>query len=174
MSRDIGDTFYVRMPQQKAIGPVYSDNIIFATGTTGYRLDKPMTGSGADKASRACEASRASEASGACETSGASETSGACETSGVGEIRGAYEAVLNSKSAPACVCEYNDAYRRFVGNTYEVAKAMKSGGDTGIVSACHKKNRRHNGDGAMNIECIYTRYSAFGHLERNIINCRYH
>ena len=104
MSRDIGDTFYVRMPQQKAIGPVYSDNIIFATG----------------------------------------------------------------------VCDYNDAYRRFVSNTYEASKAMKSRGGMGIVSACHKKNRRHNGDGAVNVECIFTMYSAFGHLERNIINCRYH
>jgi len=65
------------------------------------------------------------------------------------------------------VCEYNDAYRRFVGNTYEAAKAMKSGGGMGIVPACHKKHRRHSGDGAMDIDYIYTRYFASGRPDRN-------
>ena len=147
MSWDIEDTCYIRMPKQKASGPVYSDNIIFATGTTGYRIDEIMTGSGAG------------------EIGEAGETGKAGESGKVGE------AVLNSKDASACVCDYNDAYQRFVGNTYEVAKAMKSGG-IGIVSARHKKHRRHNGDGAMNIDYIYTRYSDFGHSDRNSVKRR--
>jgi len=100
MSRDIGDTCYVKLPQPKVNVPVYSDNIIFATG----------------------------------------------------------------------VCDYNDAYRRFVSNTYEASKAMKSRGGIVIISTCHKKHRRHNGDGAMSIESIYTRFFAFGHPGLNNVN----
>jgi len=140
MSWDIEDTCYIRMPQQKAGGLVYSDNIIFATGTTGYRIDEPMAGSKAGE---------------------------------IGEAGEIGKAVLDSKGASACVCDYNDAYRRFVGNTYETSKAMKSGG-IGIVSARKKKHRWYNGDGSMNVDYIYTRYSSFGQLERNNVKRRDH
>ena len=143
MSWDIGDTCYVRMPESKVSVPVYSDNIIFATGKTVYRSDTPMPGSGA------------------------------CESKGVGEVReagracitsAAGEAALISKGGSDRVCNYNDAYQRFVCNTYEVAKAMKSGGGTGVVSTHDKKRRRHNGDGAMNIDYIYTSLPLSGTL----------
>jgi len=124
------------MPQQKVSGPVYSDNIIFATGTTGCRIDKAMT----------CR--------GACGAIEAGKTGGACKSDGTCGIAEVCESAPNSKGASACVCDYNDAYRRFVGNTYEVAKAMKSGGSTSIIHALHKKHRRHNGDGAMDVDYI--------------------
>jgi len=143
MSRDIGDTCYVKLPQPKVNVPVYSDNIIFATGTTGYRSDKPMTGN---------------------------EPGEIVEFAKSGEPGKAGIATRNSKGGSAFVCEYHDAYRRFVNNTYETAKAMKSGGGIGIVSARHKKSRRHNGDGSMNIENIYTRFSIFGYSGRNNVN----
>ena len=134
MSWDIGDTCYVRMPESKVSVPVYSDNIIFATGTTGYRSYEPMTGSEAGKAGK------------------------------VGEAAVAGETALKSKGGSVRVCDYNDAYQRFVCNTYEVAKAMKSSGGTGIGSAGHKKRRRHNGDGAINIDYIYTSLPLSGTL----------
>jgi len=122
------------MPQPKVNAPVYSDNIIFATGTTSYRRDKPMTDIGVG------------------------------ETNVIGETGETGKAALDSRGGAAGACDYYNAYQRFVCNTYEAAKAMKSGGGTGVVSAHHKKRRRHNGDGAMDIDYIYTSLPLSGTL----------
>jgi len=97
----------------------------------------------------------------------AAEAGKAAEVGIAAEATKAAKAAPNSNSGAARVCEYNDAYRRFVGNTYEVARAMKSGGGIGIVSIPDKKSRRHNGDGAMNIDYIYTGVFDFVHSDRN-------
>jgi len=146
------------MPWQKASGPFYSDNIIFATGTNGYRCSKPMTGSEAGKAGKACGHGIAAEATKAAKAAPNSNSGTA----------------PNSNNGTARVCEYNDAYRRFADNTYEVARALKSGGGIGIVSTPDKKSRRHNGDGAMNIDYVYTGVFDFVYSDRNNVKRRDH